>query len=220
MQTKIDEIGPGIYRLSIFTPEVARPAGFTYNHFLILGDEPLLFHCGRRKMFPLVSEAVAKIIPVDRLRWLTFGHFEADECGSMNEWLAAAPHAQLAHGMVGCHVSVADLADRPPRVLSDGEVVDIGGKRLRYIDTPHVPHGWDAGVIFEEETTTLFCGDFVRPSGQSSRSHGGRHHRTGHRCRGLVPPNQPWTDNGADYSQAGGTQAKTLGHYARGIIFR
>ena len=159
MQTKIDEIGPGIYRLSIFTPEVARPAGFTYNHFLILGDETLLFHCGRRKMFPLVSEAVAKIIPVDRLRWLTFGHFEADECGSMNEWLAAAPHAQLAHGMIGCHVSVADLADRPPRVLSDGEAVDIGGKRLRYIDTPHVPHGWDAGVIFEERTKTLFCGD-------------------------------------------------------------
>ena len=159
MQTNIDEIGPGIYRLSIFTPEVARPAGFTYNHFLILGDETLLFHCGRRKMFPLVSEAVAKIIPVDRLRWLTFGHFEADECGSMNEWLAAAPHAQLAHGMIGCHVSVADLADRPPRVLSDGEVVDIGGKRLRYIDTPHVPHGWDAGVIFEERTKTLFCGD-------------------------------------------------------------
>ena len=129
MPTSIDEIGSGIYRISIFVPEIASPAGFTFNHFLILGDEPLLFHCGRRKMFPLVSEAVARIIPVERLRWLTFGHFESDECGSMNEWLAAAPHAQLAHGMVGCRVSVADVADRPPHVLADGEVVDIGGKR-------------------------------------------------------------------------------------------
>jgi hypothetical protein len=122
METRIDEIGTGIYRISIFAPEVARPLGFTYNHFLILGDEPLLFHCGLRKTFPLVSGAVAKIIPVDQLRWLTFGHFEADECGSMNEWLAAAPHAQLAHGMVGVRVSIADMADRPPRVLSDGEL--------------------------------------------------------------------------------------------------
>jgi flavorubredoxin len=146
MEAKIDEIGDKIYRLSVFVPDVAPPLGFTYNHFLIRGDEPLLFHCGRRKMFPLVSGAVAKIIPLDCLRWLTFGHFEADECGSMNEWLAAAPEAQLAHGVVGCRLSVADLADRSPRVLSDGEVIDIGGKRLRYIDTPHVPHGWDAGV--------------------------------------------------------------------------
>lgn len=107
MQTRIHEIGADIYRLSIFVPEVVPPAGFTFNRFLILGDEPLLSHCGLRKMFPLVSEAVAKIIPVDRLRWLTFGHFEADECGSMNEWLAVAPHAQLAHGVVGCRVSVA-----------------------------------------------------------------------------------------------------------------
>ncbi len=93
-------------------PEVAPPLGFTYNHFLIFGDEPLLFHCGLRKMFPLASSAVARIIPVDQLRWLTFGHFEADECGSMNEWLAAAPNAQLAHGMVGVGVSIADMADR------------------------------------------------------------------------------------------------------------
>jgi flavorubredoxin len=93
------------------------------------------------------------------LRWLGFGHFEADECGSMNEWLAAAPRAELMHGMVGCRVSVADMADRAPRVLADQEVVDIGGKRVRYIDTPHVPHGWDAGVMFEETTSTLLCGD-------------------------------------------------------------
>ncbi len=167
MQTCIDEIGSNIYRISIFVREIASPAGFTFNRFLVLGDEPLLFHCGRRKMFPLVSESVAKIIPVERLRWLTFGHFESDECGSMNEWLAAAPRAQLAHGMVGCRVSVADVADRPPRVLADGEVVDIGGKRLRYVDTPHVPHGWDAGVIFEEATQTLFCGDLFTHLGNT-----------------------------------------------------
>jgi flavorubredoxin len=159
MEAKIDEIGDDIYRLSIFAPGVSPPAGFTFNQFLVLGDEPLLFHCGLRKMFPLVSAAVAKIIPVNRLNWLAFGHFEADECGSMNEWLAAAPQAQLAHGMVGSAVSISDVADRPPRVLKSGEVIDIGGKRLRYIDTPHVPHGWDAGVLFEETTGVLFCGD-------------------------------------------------------------
>ena len=159
METKIDEISAGVYRVSIFVPDIAPPAGFTFNHFLFTGDEPLLFHCGRRKMFPLVSAAVARIIPPERLRWLGFGHFEADECGSMNEWLAIAPNAQLTHGITGCRVSVSDMADRAPRVLSDGEVIDIGSKRFRYIDTPHVPHGWDAGVMFEEITKTLLCGD-------------------------------------------------------------
>ena len=112
MEARIDEIGAGIYRLSIFVPDVAPPAGFTFNHFLFTGDEPLLFHCGKRKMFPLVSAAVARVMPVERLRWLGFGHFEADECGSMNEWLAAAPAAQLTHGMVGCRVSVSDINSR------------------------------------------------------------------------------------------------------------
>lgn len=159
METRIDEIGEGIYRLSTLVSAVAPPAGFTFNSFLIRGEEPLLFHCGLRKMFPLVSAAVARVIPIERLRWITFGHFEADECGSMNEWLAAAPRAELAHGMIGSMVSVADMADRPPRVLANGEVIDLGGRSVRYIDTPHVPHGWDAGVIFEETTGTLFCGD-------------------------------------------------------------
>jgi flavorubredoxin len=165
MTAKIDEIGNGIYRISVFVPEIAPPAGFTFNHFLLTGDEPLLFHCGLRKMFPVVSAAVAKIMPLERLRWLGFGHFEADECGSMNEWLAAAPRAELVHGMTGCMVSIADWADRPPRVLADGEVIDIGGKRLRYIDTPHVPHGWDAGVMFEESSQTLLCGDLFTRTG-------------------------------------------------------
>ena len=159
METSIDEIADGIYRLSTFVPEIAPPAGFTFNQFLVLGDEPLLFHTGLRRMFPLVSAAVSRIMPVESLRWITFGHYEADECGAMNEWLAVAPQAQVAHGMTGCMVSLNDMADRPPRVLANGEVIDIGGKRIRYIDTPHVPHGWDAGVIYEETTRTLFCGD-------------------------------------------------------------
>ena len=170
MQTRIDEIGAGMYRLSIFVPEIAPPTGLTFNHFLITADEPLLFHCGKRKMFPLVSAAVARIMPLERLRWLAFGHFEADECGSMNEWLATARSAELMHGMVGCRVSVSDMADRPPRVLSNGEVVDIGGRRLRYIDTPHVPHGWNAGVMFEETTQTLLCGDLFTRSETALRS--------------------------------------------------
>ncbi|SCY92860.1 MBL fold metallo-hydrolase [Microvirga guangxiensis] len=159
METRIDEIGDRIYRLSTHVPDIVPPAGFAFNQFLVLGDEPLLFHTGLRRMFPLVSEAVSRIMPIENLRWITFGHYEADECGAMNEWLAVAPNAQVAHGMTGCLVSLNDMADRPPRVLSNGEVIDIGGKRIRYIDTPHVPHGWDAGVIFEETTRTLFCGD-------------------------------------------------------------
>jgi flavorubredoxin len=167
MDAKIDEIGDRIFRLSVFVPDIAPPAGFTFNHFLVLGDEPLLFHCGLRKMFPVLSEAVAKVMPLERLRWLSFGHFESDECGSMNEWMAAAPHAQVAHGMTGCMVSIADMAVRAPRILADGEVIDLGGKRLRYIDTPHVPHGWDAGVLFEETSGTLLCGDLFTHTGNS-----------------------------------------------------
>jgi flavorubredoxin len=152
METRIDEIGDRIYRLSTYVPDIVPPAGFTFNQFLVLGDEPLLFHAGFRRMFPLVSEAVSRIMPVENLRWITFGHYEADECGAMNEWLAVAPNAQVAHGMTGCSVSLNDMADRPPRVLANGEAIDIGGKRIRYIDTPHVPHGWDAGVTLVQNS--------------------------------------------------------------------
>lgn len=159
MSTRTEEIAAGIYRLSTYVPEIVPPAGFTFNAFLIDGDEPTLFHTGLRKMFSLNLEAVRRIMPPERLRWITFGHYEADECGAMNEWLAVAPNAQVAHGMTGCEVSLNDMADRPPRMLSDGEAIDIGGRRLRYIDTPHVPHGWDAGVLFDETSRTLLCGD-------------------------------------------------------------
>lgn len=166
--TNVNEIADGIYRLSTFVPEVAAPAGFTFNQFLIKADEPLLFHTGPRAMFPLVAEAVAKIVPVESVRWITFGHVEADECGSMNMWLAAAPNAQVAHGALGCMVQLDDMCDRPPRPLAEGEVIDLGGKRVRQISTPHVPHGWEAQVLFEETTGTLLCGDLFTHIGNGA----------------------------------------------------
>lgn len=166
METRIAEIADGIYRLSNYVPGIAPPAGFTFNQFVVLGDEPLMFHTGLRKMFVQNREAVGRIIPPERLRWIAFGHFEADECGAMNEWLAVAPRAELAHGQTGSMVSLNDMADRPPRVLQDGEVIDLGrGKRVRYIDTPHTPHGWDAGVMIEESTGTLMSGDLFTQLG-------------------------------------------------------
>ena len=165
METKISEIADGIYRLSTYVPDIAPPAGFVFNQFLVLGDEPLMFHTGLRKMFALNRDALARIIPPDRLRWIAYGHFEADECGAMNEWLAVAPNAQGAHGQTGVMVSLNDFADRTPRILADGETIDLGGKRVRFIDTPHTPHGWDAGVLYEETTGTLMCGDLFTQLG-------------------------------------------------------
>jgi flavorubredoxin len=166
METRIDEIAGGIYRLSTFVPEIAPPAGFTFNQFLILGDDPLLFHTGPRQMFPLVRAAVSRLIPPEKLRWITFGHYEADECGAMNEWLAVASQAEVAHGQTGCLVSLNDMAARKPRILQDAETIELGqGKRVRYLDTPHIPHGWEAGVVYEETTGTLLCGDLFTQLG-------------------------------------------------------
>ena len=161
MQTQVSEIAAGIYRFSTWVAQVAPPAGFTFNQFLIDGDEPMLFHCGQRQLFPLLAEAAGRIMPLDRLRWIGFGHVEADESGAMNHWLKAAPNAQVAFGALGCEVSVNDYADRTPRPLEPGEVLDLGGRRMRWIPTPHVPHGWEAGVFFDETTKTLFCGDLL-----------------------------------------------------------
>jgi flavorubredoxin len=166
METKVDEIADGIYRLSTYVPDIAPPAGFTFNQFLVLGDEPLMFHTGLRKMFALNRDALSRIIPPERLRWIAYGHFEADECGAMNEWLAVAPEATPAHGATGVMVSLNDFADRAPRILKDGEAIDLGGgKRVRFIDTPHTPHGWDAGVLYEESTGTLLSGDLFTQTG-------------------------------------------------------
>jgi flavorubredoxin len=164
MDTRIHEIAEGVYRLSTFVPAVT-PAGFTFNQFLIDADEPMLFHTGMRGLFPAVSAAVARVMPLTRLRWIGFGHVEADECGAMNAWLAAAPDATVAFGRLGCDVSLNDLADRPPRPLADGEVLDLGGRRMRWLDTPHVPHGWEAGCFFEETAGTLFAGDLLTHGG-------------------------------------------------------
>ena len=172
METQIDEIAAGVYRLSTLVPEVA-PGGFTFNQFLLDADEPLLFHCGHRRMFPLISAAAARIMPLERLRWISFGHVEADECGAMNLWLAAAPNAEVAHGQLACMVSLEDLADRPPRALADGETIDLGGKRVRFLHTPHVPHGWEAGVMFEETAGTLLCGDLLTQAGAGPAITGG-----------------------------------------------
>jgi flavorubredoxin len=164
MQPTVDQIAEDIYRIATWVPDVT-PEGFTFNQFLVAADEPLLFHTGPRGMFPLVAEAVGTVLPVESLRWITFGHVEADECGSMNMWLAAAPDSQVAFGALGCDVSLNDLCDRPPRALQDGEVIDLGGKRVRQISTPHVPHGWEAQVVFEETTRTLLCGDLLTQVG-------------------------------------------------------
>jgi len=168
METKCEAIADGIYRLSTYVPEVAPPAGFTFNQFLILADQPLLFHTGPRGMFPLVSATVAKLMPLDALRWISFGHVESDECGAMNQWLAAAPQAQVLFNPLGCMVSLDDLADRPPVPLPDGELLDLGGKRVRLIATPHVPHGWEAQVLYEETSRTLFCGDLFSHVGDAA----------------------------------------------------
>jgi len=164
MQATVDEISDSIYRISTWVPDVS-PEGFTFNQFLVVGDEPLLFHAGARGLFPLVAEAVASVVPVESLRWISFGHVESDECGAMNMWLAAAPNSQVAFGGLGCMVSLNDMCDRPPRPLGEGEVIDLGTKRLRQISTPHVPHGWEAQVLFEETTGTLLCGDLFTAVG-------------------------------------------------------
>ena len=123
-----------------------------FNQYLLDAEQPLLFHTGQRNLFPLVRDAVATVMPPERLRWIAFGHLESDECGAMNEWLAAAPESQVLAGHLANVVSLNDLADRPPHGIDDGEVLDLGGKRVRHLDTPHVPHGWDARVLYEETT--------------------------------------------------------------------
>jgi flavorubredoxin len=164
--TNVHEIADGIYRIN--TP-VALPdgSGFSFNQYLIVDDEPLLFHTGPRRMFPLVHEAVGSVLPVARLRHVAFSHVESDECGSINEWLAAAPHASPLCGQIAAMVSIGDLADRPPRAMADGEVVSLGRHRVRWFDTPHLPHAWECGFLLEEHTSTLLCGDlFTQPGAE------------------------------------------------------
>lgn len=161
--TRVDEIARGIFRIS--TPVSVVPGGFTFNQFLVVDDEPLLFHTGLRQMFPLVREAIQAIMPVERLRYVSFSHYEADECGALNLFLAAAPDAVPLCGQIGALVSIGDIADRTPRGLDDGESVSLGTHRVRWLATPHLPHGWDCGFLMEEETGTLMCGDLFTQGG-------------------------------------------------------
>ena len=158
METTVEEIAPNIFRLSTWIPGITEH-GFTMNQFLLTGDEPFLFHCGQRQLFPLVSDAVSRVMPLEKLRWISFGHLEADECGSMNMLLEAAPNAEVIHGPLAIMLSLTDMCDRPPVVAPEDDVHDVGGHRLRFIGTPHVPHNWEAGIWFDEATGTLLAGD-------------------------------------------------------------
>jgi flavorubredoxin len=163
METRVDEIAPNVYRFSTFGEQ----AGIVFNQFLIDAGEPLLFHAGQKWLFPNLHEAMARVMDPARLRWIAFGHYEADECGARNDGLRVAPDATIAHGTIGVRTSINDQADRPPKALEDGDTFDLGGKRVRYISTPHVPHGWDAGLIFEETTGTLFTSDLFTRHGDA-----------------------------------------------------
>ena len=160
--TNIHEVADGIYRIN--TP-IALPVGsFSFNQYLIVDEKPLLFHTGPRRLFPLVREAIAGVTPVERLAYIGFSHFEADECGSLNEFLAAAPDAVPVCSQVAAMVSINDIADRAPQTLGDGETLGLGRHALRWFDTPHLPHGWDCGFMFDDTTRTLLCGDlFTQP---------------------------------------------------------
>ena len=161
--TNVHEVADGIYRIN--TPVPGEGGGFSFNQYLIMDDEPLLFHTGPRKMFPLVREAVTSLFPVERLRFIALSHVEADECGSLNEWLAIAPQSSPLCSAVAAMVSISDLADRPPRALADGERRSLGRHAVRWFDTPHLPHAWDCGFLMDERTSMLLCGDLFTQGG-------------------------------------------------------
>ena len=160
--TNVHEIADGIFRIN--TPIDIPDGAFSFNQYLIVDDEPLLFHTGMRQLFPLVREAVDSLIPVDSLRYLAFSHFEADECGSLNNWLEAAPNSVPVCSQIAAMVSVNDMADRAPKAMSDGEVLSLGRHSMRWLDAPHMPHAWECGFMIEDTTNTLLCGDlFTQP---------------------------------------------------------
>jgi flavorubredoxin len=158
---RIDEIAPDLYRISVYVPDL----DLQFNHFLVRDDEPLLFHTGMRRMFPEVRDAVASVIDPGSLRWISWSHFEVDECGALNEWLSIAPRAQPVCSQVGAMVNLADFSNRPARGLAPSEVLETGRHRYRYVPTPHLPHGWDAGVLFEERDRVLLCSDLFHQLG-------------------------------------------------------
>jgi flavorubredoxin len=164
--TNVHEVAGGIYRINTPVFYEGGLGAFSFNQYLIVDDEPLLFHTGPRKLFPFVREAVASILPVERLRYVALSHVEADECGSLNEWLAVAPQSSPLCGTVAALVSIMDLADRPPQALADGETLSLGKHSVRWLDTPHLPHAWDCGLLMEESTQTLLCSDLFTQGGE------------------------------------------------------
>ena len=167
--TNVAEIAEGIYRINTPLPPEVVPGGFSFNQYLIVDEEPLLFHAGPRRMFPFVREAVESVMPVERLRHVAFSHVESDESGALNEWLAVAPDSSPVCGQIAALVSINDLADRPPRALADGETIALGRRTLRWLDAPHLPHAWECGYLFDETTRTLLCGDlFTQPGAVTS----------------------------------------------------
>jgi flavorubredoxin len=161
MTPRIDEVAPNLYRISLYMKEF----DLQFNHFLVKDDEPLLFHTGMRGMFPLLHDAVAKLIDPAQLRWISWSHFEVDECGALNEWLAAAPLATPVSGQLGAMINIVDFANRPPKALDPGEILATGHHRFRFVPTPHLPHGWDAGVLFDETDRVLLCSDLLHQLG-------------------------------------------------------
>lgn len=162
--TTIDEIADGIYRISTPVPRTEMPGGFSFNQYLIVDEQPMLYHTGQRRHFPGVREAIRKVMPIEKLAYIGFSHFEADECGSLNEFLMEALNAVPVCSAVAAMVSVGDTALRAPKGMEDGGTLQLGKRRLRWMATPHVPHGWECSAAFEETTRTLLCGDlFTQP---------------------------------------------------------
>jgi flavorubredoxin len=157
----IHEIAPDVFRICVHRPDI----DLQFSQFLVRDDEPLLFHTLMNSMFSEAREAVTKLIDIRKLRWISFSHFEADECGSLNQWLSSAPHAQPVCSTLAGLVNVSDFSSRPPRMLEDHETLTTGTRRFRFIRTPHLPHGWDAGVMFEEHGKVLFCSDLCHQNG-------------------------------------------------------
>ena len=157
----VSEIAPDVYRISVFVPQI----NLQFNHFLIKDDEPMLYHAGLKQMFPALLEAVSKIISPSQIRWIGFSHFEVDECGALNEWLLAAPNAKAVCSEAGAIVNMTDFAIRPAHAMAGNAVLTTGKYNYRFIRTPHLPHGWDAGVLFEETNKTLLCSDLFHQNG-------------------------------------------------------
>lgn len=166
--TTVDEIADGIYRISTPVPPEVMPGGFSFNQYLVVADKPLLYHTGPRKLFEQISAAIERIMPVSHLAYIGFSHVEADECGALNEFLQRAPHAVPLCGQVAAMVSIDDIALRPAKAMEDGEVIDLGGHRIRWMATPHVPHGWECSMAFDETTRTLLCGDLFTQPGHAN----------------------------------------------------